>query len=184
MLAMEKEPAMFSMKEAAMAHAKAAEKLAGTDVDWLNSNEEVIPIFVNLLFQSVEISIKAFALEAGVADQGELREAKSTRNGHGLSELAKLVDSRMDGAGMIEMLLPKMGFATSRLVLEAMVHGADFAPTRESYVRRNLAYAQFKPGELQVVGGIGEWVEAVKNAAGNIDRAVSTYREQLAEKNG
>ena len=52
---------MFSLKVAALGHAKAAERMVNKDAEFLNSNEEVIPVFINLLFQSVEITIKAFA---------------------------------------------------------------------------------------------------------------------------
>ena len=167
---------MLSLKEAALGHAKAAERMVDQEAEFLNSNEEVIPVFINMLFQSVEITIKAFAIETGMATERELRDRR-TRNGHGILELANLIDSKLEGVSIIDLLLPLRGFANSNTVLKAMVFGEEFSPSRESYIQRNITYAQFRLGELQVIGGVKEWVEAIRKAAENIDDAVFSYHQ-------
>ena len=111
---------MLSLKEAALGHAKAAERMVDQEAEFLNSNEEVIPVFINMLFQSVEITIKAFAIETGMATERELRDRR-TRNGHGILELANLINSKLEGVSIIDLLLPLRGFANSNSVLKAMI---------------------------------------------------------------
>ena len=173
---------MFSFKEVALGHAKAAERMVDKEAKFLNTNEEVVPVFINLLFQSVEITIKAFATETGLATEQELRYDKATRNGHGILELVNLIDSKLeDDVSIIDLLLPLRGFANSNAVLRVMIFGEEFSPSRESYIHRNITYAQFKLGELQVIGGVKEWVEAIRKAAENIDNAVFNYHQGLTQ---
>ena len=68
---------MFTLKEAALAHALAAERLLGGDATFLNENEAMIPVFVNLLFQSIEMTLKSIAIESGLATDHELRDKKN-----------------------------------------------------------------------------------------------------------
>jgi hypothetical protein len=49
---------IFTLQEAAMGYVLSAESIFGDDVNFLNSNPSVIPIFVSQMFQSLEISIK------------------------------------------------------------------------------------------------------------------------------
>jgi len=165
---------MFTLKEAALAHVKAAEKLLEPEAGFLNENEEVIPIFVNLLFQSVELTLKSFAIEAGLATEQEVRDKRKTRNGHGIEELAILINTKVGQNNVIDLLLPKRGFAISNSILNAMVFGMEFKPSRESYATRNITYGQFGAGQLQIFGGAKEWVEAVRCAAENIHSAAGT----------
>ena len=167
---------MFKLKEAAIAHALAAEKLIEPNEDFLNSNEAVIPIFINLLLQSLEITLKAIALESGLATESELRSRSQTRNGHGIEELAKLLDSKMHGKSVVDCILPRQGYAHSNDILKAMIFDSRFSPSRDSYAKRNLTYSQFKPGELQIIQGAKTWVNAVAQSAKNIDLACDEIR--------
>ena len=54
---------MFSLQDAAMAYAKGAKRILGEDSTFLNNNQEVIPVFVSLLFQSIVISLKHLGIE-------------------------------------------------------------------------------------------------------------------------
>ncbi len=173
---------MFSLKESALGHAKAAERLVDDEAVFLNRNKEVAPVFINLLFQSVEITLKAFATETGLATEKELRDREITKNGHGIFELANLINSKLEDIEVIDLLLPMRGFADSNDVLMAMVYDDKFKPSRDSYVRRNITYAQLKPGDLQVVVGVKGWVEAIRKAAENLDHAVLNYSLQSSGK--
>lgn len=168
---------MFTLMEAAIAHAKAAEKLLEPEAEFLNKNEEVIPVFVNLLFQSLELTLKSFATEANLATEQELRDRKSTRNGHGVKELASLINTKLSSGGnVVDLLLPKQGYAKSNSILNAMVFGVEFEPSREMYLKRNITYAQFGVGQLQVLGGAKEWVISIMRAAENTFSAVQKLK--------
>lgn len=53
---------MFDLQEAAIGYAKSAERILGEDARFLNENPEVVPIFISLLFQPLEISLKHLGL--------------------------------------------------------------------------------------------------------------------------
>ncbi len=163
---------MYSLKEVAIAHAKAAERLFEPNAEFLNCNEEVIPVFINLLFQSVEVILKSLAIESGLATKNELRHSKTTRNGHGVKELASLINEKIGSDKVLDLLLPRRGFAISNDILKAMVFGHEFEPSRDAYARRNITYSQFGEGDLQLISGAKDWVKAVMSAANNIETAV------------
>lgn len=164
---------MFTLNEAALAHALAAEKLLGVDENFLNENEATIPVFVNLLFQSLEMTLKSFAIEAGLATEQELRDKKTTRNGHGIKEIAELINNKIKNKQLVDMLLPRQGCSISNDIVKAMIFDERFSATRESYIKRNIAYSQFAEGDLQLVHGLKQWVDAVKKAAINIMSAAN-----------
>lgn len=171
---------MFSLKEVAIAHAKAAARLLEPNAEFLNSNEEVIPVFVNLLFQSVEVIIKSLAIESGLADEKELRDRETTRNGHGIRELACLINGKIGADVIVDLLLPKRGYAVSNEMLKIMIFGTEFAPSRNAYASRKITYSQFGAGELQLFGSANDWVKAVMSAAKNIESAISKINRQQA----
>ncbi len=86
---------MFNLQETATAYAKGAERILGEDATFLNGNKEVVPVFVSLLFQSLEISLKHLGLEANLFTEQEARDKKLTKNGHGINEIANLVNTRL-----------------------------------------------------------------------------------------
>ena len=68
------------------------------------------------------------------------------------------------------------GFAISNDIVKAMIFDERFFATRESYIKRNIAYSQFAEGDLQIVNGLNQWVCAVKNAAINIMSAADEIK--------
>lgn len=163
---------MYSLKEISLGHAKAAERLIIDGVDFLNESHEVVPVFVNLLFQSVEMTLKSIATDSGLVPMKGLRNRKNFGNGHDISKLAQFINNELDGQSIVDLLLPRQGFIDSNIILHEMISGDRFAPSRSSYQSRNITYSQFKHGELQIVDGLNNWVNAVKQAAENIDNGV------------
>lgn len=162
---------MFSLREIALAHAVVAEKLLHDNGDFLKNNEAAVPVFVNLLFQALEITLKSFAIESGIAEEGELR-SKRTKKGHGVKEIAELINERLNGESVVDVLLPMRGCANSNGILKAMIFDSRFAPSRESYSKRDITYSQFKKGELQLIDDVKAWVKAVKLAAEKVELAI------------
>lgn len=166
---------MYSLVEAANAHAKAAQRLVEPDGSFLNSEFAVVPVFVNLLLQSIEISLKAFATETQLLRPSELR-SKKLRNGHGIKEIAVAINEKLAPNDVLSLLLPKKGFAHSNDIVREMIFGEKFEPTRLSYISRKLTYSEFVHGELQLISGAKNWVFAVRSVCQNIDRAVLAYK--------
>ena len=163
---------MYSLKETSLGHAKAAERLIFDGVDFINTSHEVVPVFVNLLFQSVEMTLKSIATESGLVTIKGLRNKNKFGNGHDLMRVARFIDSKLGDQSIVDLLLPRQSFADSNIILNEMIFGDMFAPSRSSYQRRNITYSQFGEGELQIVEGVNGWVKAVKQAAENIDNGV------------
>ena len=69
---------MFTLQEAALAYAKGAERILGEDGTYINNNQELVPVFVSLLFQSLEISLKHLGLEARLFTKQQARDRKLT----------------------------------------------------------------------------------------------------------
>ena len=86
---------VFSLQEAAQAYSMTASRILGTDVDFVEQNQMVIPIFVSMLFQSVEVSLKSVGIESGLITREEARDRKSTRSGHGIKEIAQLMSQKL-----------------------------------------------------------------------------------------
>lgn len=166
---------MYSLTDSAIAHAKSAQKLLEPDGTFLNTQKAAIPVFVNLLFQSIEISLKSFATEAELLSPRELRST-NLRNGHGIREIAEAINKKMPPKEVINLLLPMRGFAISNAIIIKMVYGSEFEPTRQSYACRKITYAEFRKGDLQVVNGSKDWVNAVLATSQNIGSAVLRYK--------
>jgi len=173
---------VYSLKETSLGHAKAAERLIFDGVDFLNTSHEVVPVFINLLFQSVEMTLKSLATESGLVSIKGLRNSKKFGNGHDIKRLAQFIESNLGGQSIVDLLLPRQGFADSNIILNEMISGDKFAPSRSSYQRRNITYSQFGQGELQVVEGVNNWAKAVKQAAENIDKGVVEIGQLLQSK--
>ena len=168
---------MYTLIESAIAHAKAAEKLVEPDGKFLNEQKSTIPVFVNLLLQSIELTLKAFAVEAGLFQPSELRK-KKFKNGHGVNELALAINERISPNDVVNLLLPTASDTISNTIVKKMIYSVEFEPTRESYAKRKITYNEFAQGELQVINGSRDWYKAVLEASLNISSAV------IAHKNG
>jgi hypothetical protein len=80
---------LFTGQEAAVAYALSAQRIYAEDGNFLCVNPSCVPIFVGMLYQSLEISIKQAGLESGLFSIQEAR-SRQQRSGHGIKELAAL----------------------------------------------------------------------------------------------
>lgn len=171
---------MFSLEEAAIAYVKAAEKVLGEDASFLNDNQEVIPVFVSLLFQSLEISLKHLGIESQLFSSKESRDRKLTKNGHGIKEISDLVKDRL-GADkdypVVMALTAGLSNSQTSEILQKMIFGKEFERTRQSYQTRNLGYSQLGPGDLALLNGLKPWVVAVREVAENLPSAIRVVSE-------
>lgn len=166
---------MFNLQEAATAYAKGAERILGEDEKFINDNQEVVPVFVSLLFQSVEISLKHLGIEAKLFSEQEARDKKLTKNGHGIREIADLINARLGtnrDYPVVMALTAGLSNSQASIILHKMIFAPEFDVTRHSYKSRNLGYAQLKPGELALFNRKKPWVVAVRNVADNLPTAI------------
>lgn len=171
---------MFNLQEAATAYAKAAERVLGDDAEYMKSNEELVPVFVALLFQSIEISLKHLGIEAGLFTEQEARDKKLTKNGHGVREIADLVNAKL-GANqdypVVSALMAGLYGDGHAEIVGKMLFAPEFEATRKSYQSRNLGYAKLQQGDFALVEGLKTWVMAVRNVAENLPRAVRVVQQ-------
>jgi hypothetical protein len=171
---------MLNLQDASIAYAKSAKRILGNDASFLKENQNVIPVFVSLLFQSVEISLKHLGIESKLFTKEESRDKKLTKNGHGVKEIADLVNNRL-GANknypVVMALTAKLNNTLTSEILNKMIFSKEFAPTRKSYQNRNLGYAQLSPGSLQLLNGLKPWADAVEEAANNLPTAVKVVSD-------
>lgn len=171
---------MFNLQEAASAYAKGAERILGEDGKYINDNQEVIPVFVSLLFQSVEISLKHLGIEAALFSEQEARDKKLTKNGHGIREIADLVNTRL-GADrdypVVMALTAGLSDSQTYDIIHKMIFAPEFDATRQSYQSRNLGYAQLKQGELTLLNGLKPWLMAVRSVADNLPTSIRVVTE-------
>jgi len=176
---------MFSLQDTAVAYAKGAKRILGKDESFLNDNQEVIPIFVSLLFQSLEISLKHLGIESQLFTSAESRSRKLTKNGHGVKEIAKLANDRLranDDYPVIMALTAGLENSQTSDIVNKMIFSPEFSPTRQSYECRNLGYSQLKPGDLQLLDELNPWVVAIDGVANNLPTAISVVSEWNKQK--
>ncbi len=98
-----------------------------------------------------------------------------TKNGHGIREIADLVNARL-GADkdypVVNALTAGLSNSQAVDIIHKMIFAKEFDPTRQSYQSRNLGYSQFKPGELALLNGLEPWVVAVREVAENLPSAI------------
>lgn len=171
---------MYSLQDAAIAYAKAAKRILGEDAIFLSDNHNIIPVFVSLLYQSIEISLKHLGIESQLFTRQESRDRQLTKNGHGVKEIADLVNDRL-GANknypIIIALTAGLNNTQTAEILQNLIFSLEFEPTRRSYQNRNLGYAQLTSGELQLFNGLKPWVVAVEEVAQNLPVAIGVVSE-------
>lgn len=148
---------IFNRKEAALAYAKGTERILGADEGFINNNQEMVPILVSLLFQSIEISLKHLGIESGLMSERESFDKKRTKNGHGVKEIADIINTGLGVDRDFPVLLAfSAGLHNIQAfnILRVMIFSSKFDSTRESYASRNLGYAQINTDELSLVSGI------------------------------
>lgn len=171
---------IFNLQEAATAYAKAAERILGEDADFLTKNTELVPVFVSLLFQSIEISLKHLGIEAELFTEQEVRDKRLTKNGHGVKEIAELVNAKLGAQNnylVITALTAGMNDAWKFGVLEKMLFGHEFEATRQSYQSRNLGYAKLNQGDFALVEGLLPWARTVREVAENLPISVRVVKQ-------
>ncbi len=165
---------MFSLEEAAIAYASAAEHMFGSDAAFLDTNPAVVPIFVSMLFQSLEISIKHAGVESGLFTMQEARN-RQNRSGHGIRELAALAVEKLGGSPfdpiVVAMTFSKSGDRSSQFIRE-MICGSKMGNTRCAYASRRLGYGEVYEGDFALINPIAEWVSAVKQTALNLPATI------------
>jgi hypothetical protein len=161
---------MFTGCEAAIAYAISAERMFGDNAGFLDANPAVVPIFVSLLFQSLEISIKQAGVGSGLFTMQEAR-VRQQRSGHGIKELAALAVEKL-GGDPFDPIVTAMTFANthsnSAEVIRQMICGDDLEKTRESYASRRLGYGEVSEGDFAIIRPVSDWIEAVKETASNL----------------
>lgn len=173
---------MFTSREAAIAYAISAERICGGSADFLNANPVVVPIFVSLLFQSLEISIKQAGVESGLFTIQEAR-ARQQRSGHGIKELAALAVDKL-GGDPFEPVIMAMTVANnhtnSEQIIREMICGDKLQKTRESYATRRLGYGEVAEGDFQIIEPVLDWIESVKETAFNLSKTIDILSQWKA----
>lgn len=173
---------MFTGREAAIAYAISAERILGNDAEFLMANPAIVPIFVCLLFQSLEISIKQAGLESGLFTTQEAR-ARQQRSGHGIKELAALAVEKL-GGDPFDPIVTAMTFsnkhANSKQIVKEMICGDNLEKTRESYASRRLGYGEMSQGDFAIIQPISDWVMSVKETALNLAKTIEILSQWKA----
>lgn len=167
---------MFNLQESATAYAKAAERILGNDSLFLDEHAEVVPVFVALLFQSVEISVKHLGIESCLFTGKEVKGKNQPCNGHSVKEIADLANERL-GADksypVITALTAGMKNDGKTEIIQKMIFGREFEYTRQSYQSRNLGYLQIQQADFAVVEGLKPWVKVVRQVAENLPTGIN-----------
>lgn len=148
----------FSGGEAALAYALSAERVFANDYNFLNNNPAVIPIFVSLLFQSLEISIKHAGIASRLFTEVEARN-RAARSGHGIKQLASLACKKLGGDPFRPIVMAMCHFnrhPNSQEIIKLMICGDEFEKTREAYATRSLGYAQVTDGDFATITDLTE----------------------------
>jgi hypothetical protein len=173
---------MFTGREVAIAYAISAERMFGDNAGFLDANPAVVPIFVSLLFQSLEISIKQAGVKSGLFTMQEVR-ARQQRSGHGIKELAALAVEKL-GGDPFDPIVTAMTFANTHTnsaeVIRQMICGDDLEKTRESYASRRLGYGEVSEGDFAIIRPVSDWIEAVKETASNLPTIIDILSQWKA----
>lgn len=165
---------MFGLDEAAVAYALAAENIVGDNASFVNANPAVVPVFVSMLFQSLEISIKHAGVESELFTMQEAR-SRQNRSGHGVKELTGLAVEKLGGDPywpiIRAMTYSNFGDQSAQFIHE-MICGKLLEKTRDAYASRRLGYGEVYDGDFAIIEPIGEWLSSVKQTALNLSKTV------------
>lgn len=178
-----KEPKhIYTLAEAALAYALCAERICGVEPAFLNANRAAIPILVNHLFQSLEISIKHAGIDSELFTMQEAR-ARERRSGHGIKELAALAVEKLGGDPFGPIVTAMTYFNANKQsgqIVKLMICGEEFESTRECFASRRLGYGEISDGEFALVKHVPTWIEAIKQTALNLQSTVEILRQWKA----
>jgi len=179
---MEMEMPIFTGSDAALAYALSAERIFRGDHEFFKTEPACKPIFVSLLFQSLEISIKHAGVESDLFTIEETRR-RQHRSGHGIKELAGLAVEKL-GGDAYEPLILAMTYhnkgSNSKHIIKEMITGEKLENTRNSYALRDLGYAQVENGDFAIIYPVEDWIAAVKETAINLPSAIDTLTQWKA----
>lgn len=171
---------VFSMQEAAQAYSMSASRILGSDSGFLEQNQIVIPVFVSMLFQSVEVSLKSIGIESGLVTREEAKDRKTTRSGHGIKEIAQLMSEKLGDQREIAVVMALTAGCNKENVatyLREMIYGERFQKTRLAYSSRSLGYGEVANGDFALCYPLDEWVSSVQSVADNLPRAAEIVRQ-------
>ncbi len=171
---------IFSLDEVAVAYALAAERMLGNNAAFLDTNLAVVPIFVSMLFQSLEVSIKHAGAESGLFTMQEALNRKSRRSGHGIKELCTLAAERL-GGNSLDPIVMAMTFSNpnerSSQFIREMICGNKMEKTRDAYAYRRLGYGEVCEGDFALINPIAEWISSVKQTALNLPTIIDALSQ-------
>jgi hypothetical protein len=171
---------VFSLQEAAQAYSMTASRILGTDVDFLEQNQMVIPIFVSMLFQSVEVSLKSVGIESGLITREEARDRKSTRSGHGIKEIAQLMSQKLGDQRETSVVMALTSACNKENIatyVREMIYGDRLEKTRLAYSHRRLGYGEVSNGDFALCYPLDEWVASVQSVADNLASAAKIIEQ-------
>ena len=166
----------------AVSYAKGAERLLGEDASYLRDNPDMVPQFVNSLFQSLEISMKEFGVKSGLVTDVEIKGGPRGKigNGHDIKKLGGLLRERLGNIlsrPLVNILTHGIDDDVS-VIIEKMIFSEEFEATRSSYTKRKLVYhAELEPGDMQIVPFLKPWLTSVKSVSENINNAVALVKK-------
>lgn len=175
-------PHMYTGCEAAMAYVLSAERIFGEGDGFVDANPACVPIFVSLLFQSLEISIKHAGIESGLFSMREAR-LRQRGSGHGVKKLAALAVEKL-GGDPFDPIVTAMTFASrgpnTGEIIQQMICGPELEQTRQSYASRNLGYGQVTEGDFAVIEPVKHWIAALKETAANLSSTIHVLSQWKA----
>lgn len=169
-----------------MGYASCAERIYGGDTGFLESNPPIVPIFVSLLFQSLEISIKHAGIESGLFTEFEAR-SRDMSSGHGIGKLAQMAVEKLGGDPFSPLVMAMTHFNAnphSRDVVNRMICGADMQNTRNCYASRCLGYGQVADGDFAIIYPLSDWIETVKETASNLPKTIDIFTQWKRSTSG
>ena len=171
---------MFTGREAAVAYAISAERMFGGNADFLEANTAVVPIFVSLLCQSLEISIKRAGIESGLFTE---QEVKARPLGHHIKELASLAVEKLGGEPfdpIVMAITSANKHMNSAQIVREMICGDKFEKTRDVYASRDLGYEEVFEGDFAIIYPIADWIASVKETAVNLPTSIDILSQWKA----
>lgn len=171
---------IFSLQEAAQAYSMSASRILGADVDFMEKNQMVIPIFVSMLFQSVEVSLKSIGIESGLITPKEAKDRKSTRSGHGIKEIAQLMSQKLGDKRETSVVMALTAACNKENIaayIREMIYGDRLERTRLAYAYRRLGYGEVSNGDFALCYPLDEWVASVQSVADNLPTAAKVIEQ-------
>lgn len=169
----------FTLKDAAVAYALAAERIFANDYSFVNTNAALKPIIGNHLFQSLEISIKHACISSGLFTTAESR-SRVVRSGHGIKELGQMAIQKLGGNDIHPLIMAMTCNCQqphARQVLRKMTVDKLYERTREAYATRRLSYGEIGPDDYMIITPVEAWIAIVKEIAERSDDAAGIIRQ-------